>query len=352
MKPIAITIAAVVSCGTALFFVENQTRPGQVFLRSTPAALRLRTEAHPVIHASGRVQGRTEEIELRSRLTEQISEIHVTKGQLVSKGTVLLSLDAAKLSHERDLAQAMLSIAVANRDKLENGSRASEIETTRQEYEATLARQLRAEKSYERGKLLAENQAISQEAFDELAGEVSATRAIAAAAKGRLETIELPARDDDLMAACGTVRAADARLNIAQLNLDNAQVRSPIDGRILYVEAEVGEQTGPDSPEPLIIMADTTQLRVVAEVDEYDAMKVRLGQPCEIRADATEGLLASGHIAEIEPRMKPKQLFGQWAGERTDTSTIRVWINLIEIQDLPIGLPVEVLITDHKVPAR
>ena len=117
-----------------------------------------------------------------------------------------------------------------------------------------------------------------------------------------------------------------------------------MEGRVLAIEAEVGELTYPDSPEPLIILSDTRQLRAVAEVDEFDAMRVQLGQVCHIESDGTVGILARGHIVEIEPQMHPKQLYGQWAGERTDTFSRRVWIKLEEQIDLPVGLPVDVFI--------
>ena len=112
----------------------------------------------------------------------------------------------------------------------------------------------------------------------------------------------------------------------------------------MSVDAEVGEMTAPSSAKPLIIMTDTSQLRAVGEVDEFDALNVVIGQACAIKSDAAEGVLAEGKVIEIESLMNPKQLFGQWAGERTDTYSRRIWIELTGAADLPVGLPVEIYI--------
>ncbi len=343
----AVAVTVAIAYGTTLAFVEFQQPYGA---RSTDAPVSVAHQTafeNAFVRASGLVKGRTEEIELRARLDEEISDVRVARGQWVDKGTVLVCLNSKSLSHERDLAEALLAVELATKDRLENGLRPSERDTYRREYEASLARYEHAEKSYARGVQLMESQALSHQSLDDLFSELEATRALAAAAKQRFETAQMPARDDELMAANGAVRAAQTRLKIAQLKLEYTQIVAPIDGQILSIEAEVGELTGPQSEEPLIVISDTKQLRVVAEIDEFDALRVQCGQLVDIHSDASEGIVASGRLTEIEPRMEPKRLLGQWAGERTDTSALRVWIDLQEAPTLPIGLPVDVFIHVH-----
>jgi multidrug resistance efflux pump len=342
MKTVFTAIVVIIVFGPVFWIVEEKRLSDIKLQPVTGVNCRENTLGHRVVRAPGRVLGRTENIELRSRILESIATIHVVTGQMVAEGDILISLEASQLLHERDLAKAMLAMAEASRLRLENGFRGSEIETSRHEYGATLVRLDNAEKSYTRGVRLFEHNAISQQDIDELTSGLNIARALAAAAKGRLATMELPAREDDLMAACAAVQAAQLRLKIAQGNLDRTRVLSPINGQVLSVDAEVGELTGPESPEPLIVMANTSQLRVVAEIDEFDSLRVRVGQVCRITSDASSGLLAHGRVSTIEPRMKPKRLFGQWAGERTDISVMRIWIDLVNHGALPIGLPVEV----------
>jgi multidrug resistance efflux pump len=344
MKNLITTIAVVLIFGAALFVNERHRQGDSKQSRTIDEPSLPGVARKEILRANGRIEGRTDEIELRARIIEQISQTLVTKGQWVSAGEVLLRLDSERLSAERDLAAALLAQAEAKKERLENGYRPSEIETARQQYYETLARLDGAEKAYQRSLKLSKGNAVSQQTLDDHYTSLASLQAMVAAAKGRLETLELPPRDDDLLAASASVRAAESRLQIAQINLDRTQIKAPIDGRILALEAEVGELTFPDGPQPLIIMSDTRQLRAVAEVDEFDALKVELGQTCQIASDADAGVIARGKIVEIEPQMHAKRLFGQWAGERSDTYSRRVWIELQEHDDLPVGLPVDVFI--------
>jgi multidrug resistance efflux pump len=348
-----ITIATTFAlCGLVVVFLEHRRRSEG---RSTPdtdgSRVLMSDRTHQAtVRAAGRIEGRTEAIELRARVSEQVREIHVREGQWVGKGEVLVSLDADRLTSEHDLADALLSEAEAKKLRLENGYRESEIETARSEYEAKLARLAGAEKSHQRAVALLATNAISTQELDDRLADVDSWRATSAAAQKRLELLELPPRDDDLLAATAAVRAARSRREIAQINLDRSRILAPCEGKILAIEAEPGELTGPDSPTPLVVISDTSQLRAMAEVDEYDALKIALGQACQITADGAEGILAEGQVVEIEPRMNPKKTYGQWAGERTDTFSRRVWIALEKTSlDLPVGLPVDVYIEAYDV---
>ncbi|MEM8668688.1 MAG: efflux RND transporter periplasmic adaptor subunit [Planctomycetota bacterium] len=345
----SITVMVTVTLfGTALLVIE-QNRHRQ-FARPTVEINPVATIEHfDAVRAPGRIEGLTEEIELRARVSEQIQSINTTKGQWVERGQALVSLDASQLVALRDLAAARLKEAEAKQDRIENGFRESEIETARQEAAAADARLEGAEKAYRRALILLRDYATSQQTVDDLHAALNASRAFAAAAKSRLETVSEPPRKDDLLAAQAAVDAARAQLAFAESELNRTQIKAPSAGRVLTIEGEVGELTGPDSVRPVIVMADTSRLRCVAEVDEYDALKIELGQKCEITSDGTEGVLARGTIVEIEPQMNPKKMYGQWAGERSDVYSRRVWIDLTESLDLPVGLPVDVYIEIQKL---
>lgn len=297
------------------------------------------------LRAPGKIEGLTETVEVRARIDEQITKIHVAEGEQVSKGDLLVSLDSESLIEEKRLAAALLQLAVAKKQRLENGARSSEIEAAKQEYEANLTPLWSAERSFQRGQSLFEGKAISQQALDELRASVDLLKAKSAAAQARLETLKLPARVDELSAANADIQAARSRLNLASIRLKHSQLTAPFAGQVLEVNARIGELTGPKSQEPMIVMVDTSQLHAVAEVDEFDALRVKLGLSCQITSDANEGILAVGKIIAVEPRMQQKKIYGQWAAERNDTFSRRVRIALEQQKQLPIGLPVEVVIS-------
>ncbi len=344
------TIAVVIVFGSALLvhdhyrIAEIDETNRRISSRHESIVVSRFANDQTIMRATGRIEGRTEVIELRSRVTEQIARILVSRGEWVEAGSVLVELDNCIMLNERDLAQALLNLERAKRQRLMNGSRESEIEIARREYESAAANYEGAERSHRRALRLAEEDAISPQSLDDSATLLHTLKAGSAAALGRLNHLRLPARADEVSAADAGVAAAESRLMMANLRLERVQIKAPVAGRVLALNGEIGEIVSPTSAEPLIVMADTRRMRVVAEVDEFDSLRVQLGQLCGIHCDAIEGTVAQGMVTEIEPRMNPKRLFGQWAGERTDTSALRVWIDLQDPPALPIGLPVDVFI--------
>ena len=227
MKLLVYTIVMVLVCVPAFMVYENHRQDDLTRKLALDAIEVSLSPAPVVIRAAGRIEGRTEQIGLRARLAEQIEQIHVTQGQWVAKGETLLSLDSELLLQERNLAAALLEMEEAKKERLENGYRPSEIETAKQEHQAAVARLEGAQKTYDRGVKLSENNAISWQTLDNMLVDLGSLRATAAAAKSRLETLEMPPRNDDMLAAQASVRAAESRLRIAQINLDRSRITAP-----------------------------------------------------------------------------------------------------------------------------
>jgi ABC exporter DevB family membrane fusion protein len=300
------------------------------------------------IVASGWIEGRTPNVELSPRLAEQVDQILVREGDWVSQGAVLIMLDSSLYRAEESVAQAEHAEALARLNRLENGFRKSEIEAVRSEYSARVAELEGSKKNLKRLAQLISQQAASQQSYDDELSKMKSLEALAAAAKSRYETIAAPAREDELNAARAIVEAAKAKLELSRLNLDRTRIRAPIEGRILRINAELGEVTRPEDLEPLVIMSDIRQLHAVAEIDEFDALQMCVGQKASIKVDSIKGSLAQGTVVRIEPIMSQKQLNLSRPGAKVDSLSRRVWVALEAPGDLPIGLPVDVQVETNR----
>ena len=127
------------------------------------------------------------------------------------------------------------------------------------------------------------------------------------------------------------------------MQLQRTPLRSPLKGQILKTNAEPGEIAGPASPEPAVILADTSRYRVRAFVEEMDAGDVRIGMAAKIRADGPGARECHGRIARLSPRMEDKSLWNDRPAERLDTKTREIWIDLDDPPSV-IGLRVNVVI--------
>ncbi|MCS7470832.1 efflux RND transporter periplasmic adaptor subunit [Stieleria sp. ICT_E10.1] len=335
---------AFAALGAGILFIADQHEKANDNPVSRPEV------SHPVavkasVHAAGRIEGTTENVLIRPQFPGRIQSVLVTRGSRVDEGQVLFRLESKRYEAQRDLAAAMLSAARANRMRLIAGARESEIEAAKQETVAAEARYESSRTRFERASKLLERNAISSQELEDRRADHDTNLALLLAARERYETVKADPRLADLMAADAEIASAEAQLEMAEIDLQRCSIVSPCPATVLAVDVNPGEWISPEMPQAALVLSNTERLRVVADVDERDALTVRPGQSCEISMDASPGQFFQGVVAEIEPRMEPKKIYGGWAGERNETHTRRVWIDLTTEVTLPIGLPVEVMIS-------
>ncbi len=122
-------------------------------------------------------------------------------------------------------------------------------------------------------------------------------------------------------------------------NIAKSRVVAPIDGTVTERFADVGEMVAAGSP--LLTLTDLSQLRIEAEVGEFDVARVRLGAEVTIRA---EGYAAhwSGKVAEIPDRVVPRSLKPLDPSRPVDTRVLIVKVELSKPVPLKLGQRVEV----------
>jgi len=100
------------------------------------------------------------------------------------------------------------------------------------------------------------------------------------------------------------IEVAQARVISAQANLEGAQAAleaatmvAPFDGVIVLVGVEKGDLVSSNAI--VVTLADLTNLRVLAIVDETDISNVEIGQEVEATFDAFPGLSFLGQVLEV-----------------------------------------------------
>jgi multidrug efflux system membrane fusion protein len=214
---------------------------------------------------TGRLDAK-DSVELRSRVSGYLDKVHFEEGKLVKAGDLLFTID--KRPYEAELA-------AADAEKEQAQSRAD-----------------LAKADFDRAGKLIESRAISQEDFD--------TRAKAAAE------------------ARSAVKASEARLAIAKLNLEFTEVRAPVSGRISRALVTPGNLIvgGTAGTTLLTTLVSTTPVYAYVDVDERASLKYRrLGAagkrasavetriPCEMALADEQGFPHRGEIDFVENRV-------------------------------------------------
>ena len=329
-------IAGVGLVGVLGFVIDAQSRVPVVRQEIPPG--------QHAIFANGRVEGATQEIDLRPQLAGRVDEILVQEGQIVRQGDALLRLDDQQYRQEVALATAEVGLADARLQRLVNGARPQEIAEAAALHGAKLASLELAELSWQRTSKLRRANAVTQEEADRDRIAVATLQGEVAAAKARLDLLQAPARADEVRMEQARVQAAKARLELARVQLERTRLKAPCGAQVLKIDAEVGELTGPDSAEPVAILADTSTIRVRAFVEEMDAPRVQVGMPATVVTDGLPGVEFKGRVYRVSPRMSRKELWSDHPAERYDTKTRELWIELEQAQGLVVGLRVDVVI--------
>ncbi len=131
-------------------------------------------------------------------------------------------------------------------------------------------------------------------------------------------------RPVDVAVAQAEVERAIAAVSQAQVDLDQAYIRSPIDGRILDIFTRPGELISNDG---IVEIGQTDQMYVVAEIYETDISQVRLGQRALIRSDASASELA-GTVDEIGWKIGKRDILDTDPAADVDVRVVEVKIRL------------------------
>jgi HlyD family secretion protein len=129
----------------------------------------------------------------------------------------------------------------------------------------------------------------------------------------------------------------------AQTTFDETRIRAPVAGTVLQVNAKVGQFATPMTNVPLVVMGDTSKLRVRAEVDERDVAKIKVGQAVMIRCDAYPSKAFDGRVIEISPLLGPPTMDPRHTRQPTNVGVMSVRIDLDASVPLLPGMRADVM---------
>ena len=96
--------------------------------------------------------------------------------------------------------------------------------------------------------------------------------------------------------------------DLAEEEAKSSVLQAKTDGKILKILAHPGDVVG--GGEPILRMADTRHMKVVAEVYETEILRIREGQKATITSPAFEGKLSPGELEDLKRRGETYHLDG------------------------------------------
>ena len=295
------------------------------------------------VASPGRIEGKSDSIDVGAAIDGVIQEIRVREGDEVARGQVLAELDCRDLKSVLPVTLAEAESSRQVRERLLRGSRPEERAAAAQRTAAAKAEFSQASSQLERSRQLAEAALISRVVFDEARRDAEVAEAEFHRAKRNEELVNAEPQLEETARADADLNAASERIKLAEEKLAKCLVRAPIDGVILRILLRKGESFALVSPRPLLSMADISGRRVRAEVDERDVDKVRIGTPLVVHSEAYAGRRFPGTVTHVASVMGRKSVLTGDPVDKSDRDILEVTAELEPgANALPIGLRVTV----------
>jgi HlyD family secretion protein len=320
---------------------------------------------------------------------DRIEKLSAKQGDEVAKDTILAELASHKDRElERDLVaiqirearaqraaideagEAKIAVIDAETAQLQSG-RESDLKAQDARIEAlTFQRRVAHDnwdrlKSVERTRLSAQDLEKSELLYRQAEGELTAARAI------RDKTEKGYAQNDALLKAKRNAAVAELEearkripldsveknLKIAERHLEATQIKAPVAGRVLKVIGHQGDATG---NQPILQLADTSAMVVIAEVYETDIQQLDSwlsaapGVATITSSALGKALQGEVHRHQIAHVIAKNQLFSLNPREDIDRRILEVRVDIqpdsVELASHYIGLEVQVEIQPSTKP--
>ena len=216
------------------------------------------------ILASGTLAFR-EQVQLRSEVIGQVTELHVKEADQVKKGDLVITLDPKSYQAQVEQAEARVRI--------------QQIAIERQRL---LIRTL-ADR-FERQKTMFAKNLVDEDSYEALESELALSKV-------------------DLRSLQESLAQVSAALDQSEELLSKTRIRSPIDGVVIQIDIKVGETvisgTTNIPGSTMMVVADPSETLTEVQVDEADIAQVQEGQRADIFAAASPDTPLAGTIQSI-----------------------------------------------------
>src|SRR5215468_3171758 len=304
-RAFAVALAVLVAVGVGLFLALHEKAP-EVEVATARAGKGGRAA---LLNASGYVTPR-QRATIAAKITARVNEIYVDEGMQVEPGQVLAKLDdsdararLASASAERDATAATLGDLRVNLDNAERELR-------------------RVEELWDRRLVAEQNRDQAKMAVDSLRARIALARE--------------------------QVTAAEARVRVAQQDLDNCIVRAPFGGIVVSKDAQRGEMVSPVSAgggftrTGIATIVDMESLEIEVDVNESYIARVKSGQPVTAVLDAYPDWQIPAKVRTVIPT----------ADRQKATVKVRAAFDRLDPRILPdMGVKVTFLGEERSVPA-
>ena len=237
------------------------------------------------------------------KISGYVTEVRVADNHVVQKGDLLVVIGSDELAHR---VSELAAVVEANRAAVQSTDQRIEFQKAMvSQAQAAIATaeadRDKADNDLKRAKNLAQSGVGSRQALDdaEAGNRRAAAGMLRVHAALNAEQQQLGVVTAGRAEAVAKLRQAQAQMAQAQLDLDNAIIRAPIEGIAGNVSVRDGQFVRPGTQ--LMALVPLDRVYVVANFKETQISLMRVGQPVQISIDAFPGVKIVGRLDSLAP---------------------------------------------------
>ena len=268
-----------------------------------------------------------EEYRVSSKVPGRILELRVKEGDMVKAGDTLAILEAPDVKAKMAQAQSAADAAAAMGQMAKNGARKEQLQAAKQLVEQAKAGLEIAEKSYNRMKILYEEEVVSAQKYDEAEAMYKSAQAQMKAAQSQYDMAVNGARAEERRAASATAGQARGAVQEVTSYINETVQIAQMAGEVTDVYPKVGELVGTGSPIMSIAVMDDQWATFNIREDQLKGVQIGTEMTVQIPALDKELKMKVYH-------MKDKGSFAAWkatkASGQYDQKTFEVKARPVE----------------------
>ncbi len=195
----------------------------------------------------------SERIEISAEVAEPIVDILVVEGVSVSAGDILLQQNADRANARLVEANAALAQTQARLDELLRGPRTEQIRAARANVTGAVHDLEFRSADFERAKEVFAKKLASSDTLDRAKAAYDAAGANLSLRRAQLEELLTGTTVEELTQAEQAVHQAEARRELALIDVDRHTIRAPVDGVTDSRLFELGERPVPGQPVMILL---------------------------------------------------------------------------------------------------
>ena len=246
-----------------------------------------------------------EEYRVSGKVPGRVLELRAKEGDFVKAGDTLVVIEAPEVEAKMVQARSAADAARAMEQMAQNGARREMVQSAAQVLEQAKAGLEIAEKTYNRMKVLYEEEVVSAQKFDEAEAMYKSAQAQVKAAKSQYDMAVNGARQEERRAASAMAGQASGAVQEVEGYVRETVQVAQMDGEVTDVYPKVGELVGTGTPIMSIAMMDEQWATFNIREDQLKDIKV--GQEITVRVPALDK-----EVTMKVTSMKDKGSFAVW----------------------------------------